>query len=38
MHQERLKHSEKSLCAKNGVKDIIEIVVGNDGIVICSFM
>ncbi len=28
-----IKDSEKSLCAKNGVKDIIEIVVGNDGIV-----
>ncbi len=28
-----IKSSEKALCAKNGVKDIIEIVVGNDGIV-----
>ncbi len=27
-----IKSSEKELCAKNGVKDIIEIVVGNDGI------
>jgi len=27
-----IKSSEKELCAKNGVTDIIEIVVGNDGI------
>jgi len=27
-----IKSTEKALCAKNGVKDIIEIVVGNDGI------
>ena len=27
-----IKSSEKELCSKNGVKDIIEIVVGNDGI------
>jgi len=27
-----IKDSEKALCAKNGVNDIIEIVVGNDGI------
>ena len=27
-----IKSSEKALCAKNGVKDIIEIIVGNDGI------
>jgi len=27
-----IKSSEKELCAKNGVNDIIEIVVGNDGI------
>ncbi len=27
-----IKSSEKAICAKNGVKDIIEIVVGNDGI------
>ena len=28
-----IKSSEKELCAKNGVNDIVEIVVGNDGIV-----
>ena len=28
-----IKTAEKELCNKNGVKDIIEIVVGNDGIV-----
>ena len=27
-----IKSKEKALCAKNGVKDIVEIVVGNDGI------
>ena len=27
-----IKSSEKAICTKNGVKDIIEIVVGNDGI------
>ena len=27
-----IKSKEKKLCAKNGVKDIVEIVVGNDGI------
>lgn len=27
-----IKDSEKELCAQNGVKDIVEIVVGNDGI------
>ena len=27
-----IKSKEKALCAKNGVKDIIEIIVGNDGI------
>jgi phosphate transport system substrate-binding protein len=27
-----IKSSERELCKKNGVKDIIEIVVGNDGI------
>lgn len=27
-----IKSKEKALCAKNGVNDIIEIVVGNDGI------
>ena len=27
-----MKDSEKALCAKNGVTDIVEIVVGNDGI------
>ena len=27
-----IKPKEKALCEKNGVKDIIEIVVGNDGI------
>ena len=27
-----IKSSEKALCEKNGVKDIVEIVVGNDGI------
>ena len=28
-----IKSKEKALCAKNGVKDIVEIIVGNDGIV-----
>lgn len=27
-----IKSKEKALCAKNGVKDIVEIIVGNDGI------
>jgi len=27
-----IKSNEKALCAKNGVKDIVEIIVGNDGI------
>ena len=27
-----IKSKEKALCEKNGVKDIVEIVVGNDGI------
>ena len=27
-----IKSKEKALCEKNGVKDIIEVVVGNDGI------
>ena len=27
-----IKPKEKALCEKNGVSDIIEIVVGNDGI------
>ncbi|WP_341715288.1 substrate-binding domain-containing protein, partial [Limnobacter sp.] len=27
-----LKKSEREMCASNGVKDIIEIIVGNDGI------
>jgi phosphate transport system substrate-binding protein len=27
-----IKSSEKELCAKNGVKDIVEIIVGNDGL------
>ena len=27
-----IKSKEKKLCAQNGVKDIVEIVVGNDGI------
>ena len=27
-----IKSKEKKLCAKNGVKDIVEIIVGNDGI------
>ena len=30
--QEAIKSKEKALCEKNGVKDIIEVVVGNDGI------
>ena len=32
MHQEQLNPKEKALCEKNGVTEIIEIVVGNDGI------
>jgi phosphate transport system substrate-binding protein len=28
-----IKSSEKELCQKNGVNDIVEIIVGNDGIV-----
>ncbi|MGA0888885.1 MAG: substrate-binding domain-containing protein, partial [bacterium] len=31
-----IKGSEKELCAKNGVTDIIEIKVGNDGIVFAN--
>ena len=27
-----IKYAEKELCAKNGVKDIVEIIVGNDGL------
>jgi phosphate transport system substrate-binding protein len=27
-----IKSSEKELCVKNGVKDIVEIIVGNDGL------
>lgn len=27
-----IKSKEKALCAKNGVKDIVEIIVGNDGL------
>lgn len=29
-----IKSSEKELCAKNGVKDIVEIIVGNDGLTV----
>ena len=32
----RIKRSEVELCAKNGVKDIVEIKVGFDGIVIAN--
>ena len=32
----RIKKSEVELCAKNGVKDIIEVKVGYDGIVIAN--
>ena len=32
MLQEQLSQKEKALCEKNGVTDIIEIIVGNDGI------
>ena len=28
---QEIKSKEKALCEKNGVKDIIEVVVGNDG-------
>ena len=30
----RIKKSEQALCAKNGVKDVIEVKVGYDGIVL----
>ena len=32
----RIKKSEYEMCQKNGVKDIIEIVIGNDGIAIAN--
>ncbi|MBC6497511.1 MAG: substrate-binding domain-containing protein [Alphaproteobacteria bacterium GM7ARS4] len=32
----KIKESEREACAKNGVKDVIEIVIGFDGIVFAS--
>lgn len=32
----RIKSSEVELCAKNGVKDIVEVLIGYDGIVIAN--
>lgn len=32
----RIKKSEISLCRKNGVEDVVEVVIGNDGIVFAN--